>query len=136
MPDTYTPPDGSYDQPFYWIFDAQDLTDGSNALNQAQPILAGFGDFILRRTVGWAGVINTETPQAGAYQVKDRSLRYIESDPVYVQPAPADDNPVVPELLYPELSAIRFDLYNVLRTDPPVGGTFVQAQIISLSALE
>jgi FG-GAP repeat len=111
----YRPPEGYYDVPFTWIFDASQLTDGVNALNQFVYIKAGYGDFICRRIVGLASVLN---PTTGKFQIKDRYERPIESDPKFVTAPGTDDELLIREIDYPETSNIRFDLYNVLR-DPP-----------------
>jgi len=110
MPQLYTVPPGYYDLPFSWIYEGADLTDGSNVLNQVVPILGGYGDFVLRRIVGADTIVN---PSGGKIQVRDRSLNYIQSDPLFAQCAP--DIAIAPELFYPENGGIRFDLYKVLR---------------------
>ncbi len=43
---TYTPPPGYYDLPFIWAFDAANLTDGINYLNNLVYIKGGYGPFI------------------------------------------------------------------------------------------
>jgi hypothetical protein len=106
----YTPPDGYYDQPFIWIYDASGLQDGQNALNQYVYIQAPLGDFILRRIAGIKGVVN---PSGGQYQIKDKDGAYIEASPEYV--TEDDDIMIIPELRYPETGFIGFDLYDVLR---------------------
>ena len=107
----YTPPEGYYDQFFIWIYDASSLTDGQNALNQFIYLQRPIGDFVLRRIAGIAGVVN---PDGGQFQIKDKDGAYIESDPEYV--TTDDDQMVVPELHYPEVGSIGFDLYDVLRS--------------------
>lgn len=126
MVPTFNPPGDYYDTPFHWIFDASGLTDGANAQNLSLYIQAGFGDFWLRRIVGMASVVN---PTTGQFQIRDASLNYIESDPMFISPA-SDDQAVIPEIEYPEKNAIRFDLYDVLRVDPPITGNYSQTQVL------
>jgi FG-GAP repeat len=111
----YTPPDGFDDLPFTYVFNGDDLVDGTDARNQLVYIEGGLGDFILRRVVGLDTVVN---PVGGQFQIEDDFLRYIQADPVFVNGG--GELPIVPELRYRELGAIRFDLYNVLVLDPPI----------------
>lgn len=115
----YKPPEGTYDQPFTWIFDGgpngANLTNGQNALNQFVYIKVGYGDFICRRIVGLASVLN---PTSGKFQIYDKNIRPIQSDPTYVTAMDTDDQMMIRELEYPETNAIRFDLYDV-ELDPP-----------------
>ena len=115
----YTPPDGFDDLPFTYVFNGDDLVNGTNARNQFVYIEGGLGDFILRRVVGLDTVVN---PVGGQFQIEDDFLRYIQADPVFVNGG--GELPIVPELRYRELGAIRFDLYNVLVLDPPITPQF------------
>jgi len=112
----YTPPEGYQDFPFTWAFDGSALTDGTNALNQFVYIQGGWGDFIMRRCVGLASVVN---PVGGSFQLRDAQKRPLSSDPVLIGSI-NDDLAFPNELLYPETSVIGFDLYDVLRDPPPV----------------
>lgn len=103
----YSPPAGFYDQPFTYIYDGTGLTNGNNYRNQSVLIQRGFGDFILRRAVGWNQVV-----PSGSFQLYDPSLNPIQSAPI--QAANAAELPFTREVLYPEQnSVIRFDLFSV-----------------------
>jgi hypothetical protein len=115
----YTPPEGFDDLPFTYVYNGDDLVDGTNARNLAVEIEGGLGDFILRRVVGLDTIVN---PVGGQFQIEDDFLRYIQADPVFVNGG--GELPICPELRYRELGAIRFDLYNVLVLDPPIGPQF------------
>lgn len=107
----YAPPPGYLDQPFSYIFDGSNLTDGSNPHNNLVYVEGGLGDFILRRIVGFDTVLN---PATGQFQVEDDFLRFIQGDPVFVQGG--GEVPIIPELRYRELGAVRFDMNHVLRS--------------------
>ena len=109
----YTPPPGTFDLPFTWAFDASQLTDEQTYLNNLVYIKGGYGDFVMRRIVGLSRVLD---PTTGKYQIRDGMLNNIEQVPIFG--ASADQNAVLPELIYPETGGIRFDLYNVLRPNP------------------
>jgi hypothetical protein len=120
---SFTPPVGYYDQPFTYIYNGSGLVDGKTALNQNVRIQAGFGDFVLRRAVGWNQVIAGAAP-GGRFQLQDASLNYLQTAPIFTGGGP--DESLFPNgVLYPEQSQIRFDLYDVLR---PAGQT-VAAQV-------
>ena len=106
-PILYEPPPGYYDLPFTWAYDASALTIGQNYPNQYIYMLGGYGDFICRRMVGLNRLLSTAT---GQFQIKDGQNNYLQSDPVYS--VNVYDELKVPEIKYPELGAIRFDLYN------------------------
>src|ERR1700722_16519049 len=109
MEKLYSPPQGTFDLPFTWVFDASSLVDGQTYRNLFVYLQGGYGDFVLRRIVGLSRVLD---PLAGQFQIHDGGQRdYLESDPENAQNA--DDIGVVPEANYKELSAIKFDLYNV-----------------------
>jgi hypothetical protein len=108
----YTPPDGTYDQPFTYVFDATALVDGQDALNQRIDMIPGIGDFILRRIVGVTRVVNTTSPN-GQWRYRDAVGNYHQSVPENA--AACTDYPVVPELFFPDTSEIGIDLYDVLR---------------------
>ena len=111
----YTPPDGYYDLPFTWAYDASALTPGTAYPNQLVYLQGGYGDFVLRRLVGLSRILSGSS----TYQIRDRTGNYIESIPVIG--ASADDIGYAPELVYPELGGIRFDLGPV--TIPAQPGT-------------
>jgi hypothetical protein len=101
----YTPPEGYYDLPFIWTYNASALTPGTAYPNQYVYLQGGYGDFILRRIVGLNRVLN---PTTGQYQIRDNANNYIEEFPVYG--TSADDIAIAPELRYQETGAIKFDL--------------------------
>jgi len=117
----YSPPEGYYDLPFTWIFDAGDLVDGSDALNRFVYMQGGYGDFILRRIVGLDRVLldSLATPpfQGGRYRTYDRYGSPMQSAPqniIRVSSIPGDVG-IAPEEIYPELGKIAFDLYSILK---------------------
>lgn len=107
-PPLYRPPEGFYDLPFTWVFDANGLVDGGSYPNQYIYLQGGYGDFILRRVVGLDRILNAGT---GTFRIRDRFNVPIQSDPVFAARTP--DLPFAPEKFYAELGAIRMDLYNV-----------------------
>jgi hypothetical protein len=118
----YEPPPGYYDEPFSWVFDGSQLTDGANALNNAVPIYAGYGDFILRRIVGLENVLQTGFGggAAGQFQIRDASGNYMQSVPQsigrFLGVLDRSDIAMSRDVFYPESSSIVFDLYTVRRT--------------------
>lgn len=126
----YQPPDGYYDQPFTWVFDGDDLTDGIDALNRFVYIQGGYGTFILRRIVGFDRVLqtwtNTVALAGGKFRTYDRFGTPMQSAPVYADGFPtgiASAGPselgIAPEEEYPETGKIAFDLYSVLKATEP-----------------
>jgi hypothetical protein len=105
----YQPPPGYYDLPFTWAYNASGLTIGNNYPNQFIYLLGGYGDFLCRRMAGINRIL-AFARFGGQFQIKDGNNNYIQSDPVFAQFSP--DILFVPEVKYPELGAIRFDLYN------------------------
>lgn len=103
----YTPPRGYYDLPFTWAYEASALTVGQNYPNQYVYLLGGYGDFILRRIVGLSKLLDTT---AGQFQIRDGIGNYLNSDKEYSKNV--TDQLLGKETRYPELGAIRFDLYN------------------------
>ena len=138
----YHPPAGYYDLPFMWIFDASQLTDGSTFRNQRVPILAGYGDFTLRRIVGLdrvlsnAAAIPGQVNPPGQFQVRDSRGRYLQEVPTYigtggpgVNTQTSGDIAIVPELEYKENTQIQFDLIDVLRALDGGAASVFAAQI-------
>ena len=116
MDKPYTPPPGTYDLPFSWVFDASQLTDGNTYRNLFISLQGGYGDFLLRRIVGLSRCLASAT---GQFQIHDRGQRdYLQSNPENSQNA--DDLGLPVEAFYPELGAIKFDLYDILRDNPSV----------------
>jgi hypothetical protein len=112
MPQRYQPPPGYYDQPFFYVYNGDILTDGQNALNQEIPMIPGIGNFILRRIVGADRLVNISQP-TGQFQCRDRNGSYIQSVPLNIQGG--GEFAISPEIEYPDTGQIRFDLYTVLR---------------------
>lgn len=108
----YAPPDGYEDFPFLYVFDgaAVGLVNGSTSLNNFIYIQSGWGDFIMRRCVGMAAVVN---PSGGSFQIRDSQNRPLSSEPILI--GNVDDDLAFPvEVPYPETTKISFDLYDVL----------------------
>jgi len=102
-----------YDQPFFYTFDADSLTDAADYQNLAVQHSSP-SDFILRRVAGLPNVAN-------AMRFRDRNGRNKQSVPVPL----GNDYVVLPEIVYPPDSQIGFDLDGVLRannTEPTIGG--------------
>ena len=118
----YEPPPGYYDAPFSWVFDGSQLTDGANSINNALPIYAGYGDFVLRRVVGLNNVLQSGFGggTAGQYQIRDKSGNYMQSVPQsigrFLGILDRSDLAMSRDVFYPENSSIIFDLYDVFRT--------------------
>lgn len=108
----YSPPPGYIDLPYSWVFDASSLTNGKNYSNLLVYMQGGYGDFLLRRVVG----VNRIVPSPGTYQLQDRNLAGLSQIPI--NGGSADDLGFAPELFYPELSAVRFNLANVSLAAP------------------
>lgn len=104
------PEQGFYDQPFIYVFDADNLTDGIDYRSLSIPMLTG-SDFILRRVCGRPNV-------AGAMRYYGADGRTMASR-VYSMPR---DQVVVPEHIFPPDSQIKFDLDTVLRGNWPYIG--------------
>ena len=105
----FTPPEGQYDTPFIFVFDATSLSNGQDAPNQRIDMDPGIGDFICRRVAGLQSVVN---PVGGRFQMKDDLLRSLQSFPVY---ANGTDEIAIPDgVFYSKTGAIRFDLYDIL----------------------
>lgn len=102
----YQPPDGFEDRPMTWVYNTQNLLSGQPAANQAVQILKGWGEFWMRRIAGLSNVV----APGGTVQIQDDLKTYIESDPIFIPPAPGDDMAIVPETRYRENGAIRFDI--------------------------
>jgi len=102
----YQPPEGFEDRPMTWVYNTQNLQSGQPAANQAVQILKGWGEFWLRRIVGFSNVV----APGGTVQIQDDLKDYMESAPIFIPPAPGDDMAIVPETRYRENGAIRFDI--------------------------
>jgi hypothetical protein len=117
----YTPPEGTYDQPYFWIFDSEaaGLVDGQDYPNLSVYIQGGYGDFVLRRVVGLDRVLNPPSaPPPGRYRLREANGDYMESLPVFsgltVTPGVEGiDLAIMPERFYRETTSIRFALFNV-----------------------
>ena len=117
MPRLYTPPQGFYDLPFTWCYDASGLAAGTPYPNQYVYLKGGYGDFIMRRVLGMSRIMN---PTTGQYQLYDNSSNPLQAFPVFG--ASADDIGTAPETRYMETGAIKFDLNNVTLPAIPTTG--------------
>lgn len=107
---TYSPPPGTFDLPFTWVFDASTLANGSNQPNSSVYLLGGYGDFLLRRIVGMNRILAADG--TGKFQVQRASKgSYIQSDPVQAPNSP--ELAIAPEEWYPETGKIWFDLFGI-----------------------
>lgn len=96
-----------YDQPFFYVFDADNLTDSQDYQNLVTPVISQ-GDFILRRVCGLPNV-------ASAMRFRDKNQFNRQRDAVNF----GTDYAVVPEIVYPSDSQINFDLVDVTRANTP-----------------
>ena len=113
----YSPPVGFYDLPMIWIYDASGLVNGRSYLNQAVPIYAGYGDFVMRRVVGLDRILN-QVATNGTYQIRDAIGRYLESVPVTMgtiglHGGTTQDIAIAPERIFKENTQIKFDLTGI-----------------------
>lgn len=121
----YSPPPGSYDLPYSWIYNLGSTPpDGSDLLNQFVYIQGGMGDFVLRRIVGLSRVLEPygmggPPVTAGQYRIYDRNRTPLQGSPIYGWMNNGgnteQDIGVVPEEFFPGTGNIRFDLYRILR---------------------
>jgi hypothetical protein len=103
-----------YDLPFFYVFDADALTDGADYNNLTVPLISD-SDFILRRTCGVNNV-------AGKFRYRDANrMERIQTATIV-----PNDVVSVPEGLYPPDSQLAFDLVNVARAQNPAGGYYSQ----------
>lgn len=121
----YRPPENRYDLPFTWVFDGTALTDGQDYRKLVVYMQGGYGDFVLRRFLGFNRLLldynDPPAAQGGQFQIFDAQGAPLQAAPIY----PGHTSffrtiaqwGVVPELIYPELSTIKFDLFRVLK-DP------------------
>lgn len=109
FPIQYTPPEGTYDLPFIWVYNGTGLTNGQDAPNQFVYIIGGWGDFYLRRVVGAGSVL---APGVGTFKMYDRQRNAVQSEPKFCT-VNTDDSMMVPQLEYKETEVIRFDLTGV-----------------------
>jgi hypothetical protein len=111
----YTPPEGYIDQPFFWCYDTDDVSDATSPYNIAVNLPGGY-DFILRRITGVNSVLN---PATGGFTVRvGNRVRQLASG-VLVNPLKLADWLLACEITYPESGAISFDLYNTLKQSLP-----------------
>lgn len=114
----YKTPDGFVDIPYFYMYDAKSLANGSNQQNLVVNIDQDT-DFVMRRVVGMNLCVNANA--TGMFQVRDKSqLQFFQTPirPGLVYPstvAISGSWPVMPEKIYPAGSQIGFDLYGVLR---------------------
>lgn len=112
----YTPPEGTFDLPYTYAYDASQLVNGNNYLNQFVYMQGGYGDFAVRRIVGQKRILAGD--QTGRFQIMRASQGvYSSSAPIQAQNTP--ESAAVPEEWYPELGQIGFDLYGINLPAPP-----------------
>lgn len=77
----YSPPPGSYDMPYTWIYNLGSTpADGQDLLNQFVYMQGGLGDFVLRRVAGLCRVLE---PGVGQYRLYDRQRTPLQASPVF-----------------------------------------------------
>jgi hypothetical protein len=127
MRDLYQPyktPPGCHDVPFIYLFDGNDLTNGTDILNRLSVKLDSDAQFILRRIAGAQSV-------AQFFSYRNNSGSYVWTPPMSTLgptggPSNQADIGVGPEKFYGGLDAagqIRFDVLNVQKAVALSGGT-------------
>ena len=121
----YSPPSGSYDMPYSWIYNlGATPPDGSDLLNQFVYIQGGQGDFVMRRIVGLSRVLEPygmggPPVTAGRYRIYDRNNTPLQASPLYGWMSGGgnteQDIGIVPEEFYKATGRIGFDLYRIQR---------------------
>jgi hypothetical protein len=104
LDEPYQAPPGYFDQPFVYVFDGDDLTDGRDYRNLAVTTFSG-ADFLLRRVGGQDRV-------ADRMQLLDVLSRKVFNAPYRTN---FHDFPMDPEMMFPAATGIVFDLFNVAR---------------------
>lgn len=116
----YSTPQGCHDVPFIYLFDANDLHNGSDYVGRLNQKLDSDSTFILRRIAGVSSV-------AEFFTYRNNSGSYVWQPPVAVTgptgtPGNSADISVAPEKFYggPQAAGqIRFDLLNVAKAVVP-----------------
>jgi hypothetical protein len=127
MRDLYSPyktPPSCHDVPFIYLFDGNDLTNGTDIINRLSVKLDADAGFILRRIAGAQSV-------AQFFSYRNNSGSYVWTPPASTQGPTGGlsnqgDIGVGPEKLYGGLDAagqIRFDLLQVAKAVALSGGT-------------
>lgn len=121
----YSPPPGTYDMPYSWIYNLGSTPpDGNDLLNQFVYVQGGQGDFILRRIAGLSRVLEPylmggPPVTAGRYQIYDRYHAPLQASPIFGWMNNGgnieQDLGIVPESPYPQTGRIGFDLYRIQR---------------------
>lgn len=126
----YLVPDGKVDEPFFYVYDADRLTDGQDYQSLAVTVQGGY-DFILRRIVGFDSVLDIPAFN-GTYWMRSPNGAYISSSPLCRIP----DQLVLPEMYYLEQSQIRFDLNKVLkRNNGTLNGSVIYASQVGFQGV-
>ncbi len=124
MRNLYTPyqtPQGCHDVPFIYLFDATQLTNGLDFVNQLGIKMDSDSKFILRRIAG--------AQSAGKFfSYRNASSSYVWKPAISVLgPTGGSSNQgdigVLPEKIYPENGQIRFDVLGVAKAVALSGGT-------------
>ncbi len=124
----YITPDGKYDFPFAYVYDATALTDGVSYQDIQIP-MQGDSDFILRHIAGVNLCVDTAA-NGGRFNFKNASRQYAIGNPSTGIVFPKNW-PVLPEKLYKFNEAIWIDLYKVLRDVTTCGGTPIPNSFIA-----
>jgi hypothetical protein len=113
----YSPPDGYFDLPFTWAFDASIFANGSSPLGSSIYLLGGYGNFLARRVVGLNRILAADG--TGKFQIARKSRNvYLSSDPVQAPNSP--ELAIVPAEPYLETGKIWFDLYGINLPSAPL----------------
>jgi len=105
LDEPYQAPPGYFDQPFWYVYNGDNLTNGQDARNVGITTYSG-SDFILRRVAGMDRLCTQ-------FQLRDNLWRLLFDTTQGAYTAGFNDFPLVPELLYPASAGITFDLLNV-----------------------
>lgn len=106
----YYTPDGFVDLPYYYVFDAAGLVDGTTPPLQVIPV-EWDSDFVLRAILGVPNCVAAGA--AGGFLLYNYSGSQSASS---VMKPLANQFPIVPEKVYPKSGTIKFALQNILRS--------------------
>jgi len=106
LDEPYASPVGTYDQPYIYVYDADDLPDGQDRLRANIQTYSG-ADFVCRRIAGH----NRVATAAQFYDVMRREL----FDGNFNTAGLAEFGVCGPEMIFPSASGIQFDLIPVAK---------------------
>jgi hypothetical protein len=106
LDEPYQAPPGTFDQPFIYVYDADDLPDGQERRFANIKTFSG-PDFLMRRVAGHDRACTD-------FQLRDVLGRLVCHEPV--KTAGFGEFTLIPEMMFPSASGITFDLLPVAKT--------------------